>query len=162
MQVRLVAHAKKLGIDPNVVLTRYASERFLYRLSCSVMVTLGAANSRMRDFFDVQALAAGRPFDGTELAAAIAATFARRGTDVPHELPLALTPAFAAVPGKSMQWSGFTRRLVGETPPPDLEKVIDAVAAFAGPPLFAVARGGRFTGTWQPGGPWSASGGTRP
>jgi len=292
VQVRLVAHAKKLGIDPNVVLTRYASERLLYRLSQSphaerfvlkgallllvwlgetirptrdadllgfgeldgeslrrlfsdlcelpvepdglqfdpmslrvrpirvedayggqrveltgllgkarlrvqvdvgigdaivpepelieypsllnfpaprlrayrpetaiaeklhAMVTLGAANSRMRDFFDVHALAVGRPFDGTELAAAIAATFARRGTDVPHELPLALTPAFAAVPGKSMQWSGFTRRLVGETPPAELEKVIDAVAAFAGPPLFAVARGGRFTGTWPSGGPW--------
>ena len=35
VQVRLVQHAKKLGIDPNVVLVRYASERFLYRLSRS-------------------------------------------------------------------------------------------------------------------------------
>src|SRR5262249_52421081 len=34
-QVRLVQHAKKLGIDPNVVLVRYASERLLYRLSRS-------------------------------------------------------------------------------------------------------------------------------
>ena len=30
VQVRLVQHAKKLGIDPNVVLVRYASERLLY------------------------------------------------------------------------------------------------------------------------------------
>jgi len=35
VQVRLVQHAKKLGIDPNVVLVRYASERLLYRLSRS-------------------------------------------------------------------------------------------------------------------------------
>jgi len=35
VQVRLVQHAKATGIDPNVVLARFAAERFLYRLSCS-------------------------------------------------------------------------------------------------------------------------------
>jgi len=35
IQVRLVQHAKATGVDPNLVLTRYAVERFLYRLSRS-------------------------------------------------------------------------------------------------------------------------------
>lgn len=35
VQVRLVRHAKQIGVDPNLVLTRYAVERFLYRLSRS-------------------------------------------------------------------------------------------------------------------------------
>lgn len=35
VHTRLVAHAKRLGTDPNFVLTRYAVERFLYRLSRS-------------------------------------------------------------------------------------------------------------------------------
>jgi len=35
VQVRLVQHAKATGIDPNLVLARYAAERFLYRLSRS-------------------------------------------------------------------------------------------------------------------------------
>ena len=35
VQVRLVQRAKATGIDPNVVLARYAAERFLYRLSRS-------------------------------------------------------------------------------------------------------------------------------
>jgi predicted nucleotidyltransferase component of viral defense system len=35
VQVRLVRHARELGVDPNLVLTRYALERFLYRLSRS-------------------------------------------------------------------------------------------------------------------------------
>jgi predicted nucleotidyltransferase component of viral defense system len=35
VQVRLARHAKAIGIDPNLVLTRYAVERFLYRLSRS-------------------------------------------------------------------------------------------------------------------------------
>ena len=33
VQVRLARHAKAVGLDPNMVLTRYAVERFLYRLS---------------------------------------------------------------------------------------------------------------------------------
>lgn len=35
LQVRLARHAKVIGVDPNLVLTRYAVERFLYRLARS-------------------------------------------------------------------------------------------------------------------------------
>ena len=35
LHTRLIRHAKSLGADPNFVLTRFATERFLYRLSCS-------------------------------------------------------------------------------------------------------------------------------
>ena len=35
VQVRLVRHAKAVGADPNLVLTRFAMERFFYRLSLS-------------------------------------------------------------------------------------------------------------------------------
>ncbi len=35
VQVRLVRHAEEIGVDPNLVLTRYATERLLYRLSIS-------------------------------------------------------------------------------------------------------------------------------
>jgi hypothetical protein len=35
IQTRLVRHAKEIGVDPNLVLTCYASERILYRLSRS-------------------------------------------------------------------------------------------------------------------------------
>ena len=33
IQARLARHARAIGIDPNLVLTRFAIERFLYRLS---------------------------------------------------------------------------------------------------------------------------------
>ena len=35
IHTRLVVRAKELGVDPNLVLTRFAIERFLYRLSRS-------------------------------------------------------------------------------------------------------------------------------
>lgn len=35
LQAKLSQHAKRIGADPNLVLTRYAVERYLYRLSRS-------------------------------------------------------------------------------------------------------------------------------
>lgn len=35
VQVRLARHAREIGVDPNLVLTRFGVERFLYRLSRS-------------------------------------------------------------------------------------------------------------------------------
>jgi len=35
VQVRLARHAREIGVDPNLVLTRYAVERFFHRLSRS-------------------------------------------------------------------------------------------------------------------------------
>ncbi len=118
------------------------------------MVELGSQNSRMRDFFDVHALAAAEAFDGAVLARAIVATFSRRGTPVPTRLPLALTRDFAAIEGKGAQWAGFVRRLPGTSAPPDLAAVIDVVAAFAGPVLLAAGRGEPFGRVWSAGGPW--------
>ncbi len=40
VQTRLVQYAKLAGIDPNVVFARFACERFLYRLACSVHADL--------------------------------------------------------------------------------------------------------------------------
>ncbi|HKX45828.1 MAG TPA: nucleotidyl transferase AbiEii/AbiGii toxin family protein [Planctomycetota bacterium] len=119
------------------------------------VVELGSKNSRMRDFFDIRALAAAAPFDGAVLAEAIVATFGRRQTPLPLELPLGLTREFADIEGKSTQWAGFVRRLGPTSAPADLATVIESVAEFAGPVLDAAARAERFTARWSPGGPWT-------
>ena len=56
------------------------------------MVALGIANTRMKDFYDLLRLSETQEFDGETLAAAIRATFDRRGTAIPTERPLALRP----------------------------------------------------------------------
>jgi predicted nucleotidyltransferase component of viral defense system len=118
------------------------------------MVELDAKNSRMRDFFDLHALAARMAFEGAVLAEAIVSTFRRRGTAVPGALPLALTPDFAAIEGKALQWHSLVRRLPGAAAPPELHVVVGSVAAFAGPVVLAAGRGEPFDETWPPGGPW--------
>jgi hypothetical protein len=100
----------------------------------------------------LHALATRASFDGIVLAEAGAATFARRRTAVPRELPIALTQEFAEIPGKPEQWAGFTRRLVAATPAPDLPQVIATIASFGGPVLRAIARGELFSKTWSPAG----------
>lgn len=118
------------------------------------MVTLGSKNSRMRDFFDIHALAAHESFSGNRLAGALATTFRHRGTAIPTELPLALTPAFAAIEGKSAQWEGFLSRSRLKGRSASLPEVIEAVAAFIGPVLGSLARQQPSAAKWPPGGPW--------
>ena len=71
------------------------------------MVSLGLANSRMKDFYDVWTLMDSGAVDDDRLARAIAATFRRRGTPVPDETPLALTESFATDAVKQRQWDAF-------------------------------------------------------
>ena len=64
---------------------------------------------RMKDFFDIWLLSQSFPFDDDRLARAIAATFERRGTEIPAELPDALTSAFAEVSTNSVSGMSFWR-----------------------------------------------------
>jgi len=115
------------------------------------LVALGMANSRMKDFFDLWALARDHPFDGTALSGALAATFARRQTALPEEPPLALTPAFAAA--REAQWRAFARRTA--LAPPPMTAILAVLESFLMPPARAVARSAPFARRWSPGGPWS-------
>jgi hypothetical protein len=101
------------------------------------IVSLGMANSRLKDYFDLRALAREGLLDARQLAGAIAATFARRGTAVPMEMPLGLTEAFARDPAKQRQWQAFLDRNRLEAPA--LEQVVGDVRAFVAVPL-ALAR----------------------
>jgi hypothetical protein len=75
-----------------------------------VMATLGMANSRMKDFFDVDFLARHFMFDCKMLTAAVHATFERRRTPIPEEPPTAFTTTFTDDEGKKSQWKAFLRK----------------------------------------------------
>ena len=75
------------------------------------MVYLGMANSRMKDYFDLWIISQTFEIDRSRLAAAISATFARRGTAIPDRVPDGLSPAFAKDAVKRRQWESFKRDL---------------------------------------------------
>ncbi len=95
------------------------------------MVVLGDANSRMKDFYDIWILSKSSPFEDDRMARAIAATFARRKTELPEGLPRALTAEFASEPAKRAQWTAFAADVMGT--PPSLEEVCRDLAAFLAP-----------------------------
>lgn len=89
---------------------------------------LGIANSRMKDYFDLLALAREGALQADVLSVAIARTFQRRGTTIPNDLPTGLTDAFGADSVKQTQWKGFLKRnrLEGAT----LPEVVREIAAY--------------------------------
>lgn len=98
-----------------------------------IMCERGMLNSRMKDYYDLWTISRRFDLSVEQLARAIAATFARRGTSVPVETPLGLTTTFAEDSGKAGQWRAFLRkgRLEGGTP--SLEEVVAAIDAFVMP-----------------------------
>jgi predicted nucleotidyltransferase component of viral defense system len=95
------------------------------------MVDLGRANSRVKDLYDIWVLAKTYEFKGDGLARAIAATFARRKTKIPTELPDVLTTAFAEDPAKIQQWNSFVADVAFQ--PGSLADVVRDLSAFLMP-----------------------------
>lgn len=111
-------------------------------------------NSRMKDFFDLGHLAATSTFEGEVLTKAIEATFERRSTPLPIEIPLGLSQLFAEDPTRQAQWSGFLRRLRLPIEKGSLDSVLVTFRGFLIPPVDARLDKKPFCMTWPPGGPW--------
>lgn len=89
------------------------------------MVSLGMVNTRLKDYFDLWFLARNFAFDPALLQDAIAATFARRSTSLPQQLPLGLSDTFAQDATKGQQWNAFLRK--NKLQAPDLDVVMGEV-----------------------------------
>ena len=112
------------------------------------MVMLGLANSRMKDFYDLYVIAHRTALEATTLAGAIAATFARRDTAIPTQLPLPLTPEFAKAPAKQQQWTAFlTRNRLKKT---TLEEAISRLRLLLWLPTELAVSGAPSPARWQP------------
>lgn len=120
------------GAEPRIlVYPRYTvvAEKF------QVMVAKGLLNSRLKDYYDLWLLAERFEFEREVLADAIKRTFDRRETEIPQEIPEALTAAFWGDSGKQAQWNAFLRKL-GDVPKPEsLETACRRIAALLEPVL---------------------------
>lgn len=71
---------------------------------------LGMANTRLKDYFDLDVLLSEGVLDQAQLKDAVEATFARRKLDVPSDWPVGLTDTFASDAGKQKQWAAFLKK----------------------------------------------------
>ncbi len=120
------------------------------------MIDLGLGNSRMKDFFDIWFLSKNVNFDGLVLAQAVRATFDRRNTPVPSDLPVALTRTFAEDRGKQTQWIAFINRARLGSSTVDLANVVAQLRMFLEPVLVAAREPTKATAVrWSPGSGWN-------
>jgi len=100
------------------------------------MVSRGMPNSRMKDFYDVFALIKTCDIDINTLHDAITATFDRRKTKIPREIPVALTDEFATDELKQIQWRSFIKKNELSHAPQDLGMVLAEIRKLV-LPIFA-------------------------
>ncbi len=118
------------------------------------IVELGMDNSRMKDYFDLNYLAATRSFDGPLLAKAIQAAFARRKTSLPEAPPVGLQQEFAEDKIKQTQWRAFVRKFQIEEDAHSLDEIVAFLRSFLMPLVQALLHKKAFDKSWTPAGPW--------
>jgi predicted nucleotidyltransferase component of viral defense system len=121
------------------------------------MVKLGMLNTRMKDFFDIWSASQEFSFDGPTLCEAVKTTFETRGTKVPKEPPLALTPEFYDDQQKNAQWKAFLNKAKLNAERKSLPEIAAALRKFLMPVSAAVADGEAHEAKWHRGGPWVLS-----
>jgi predicted nucleotidyltransferase component of viral defense system len=119
------------------------------------MVALGAANSRMKDFYDVWICSNHLDFNARTLLKAIDATFKNRETPVPAQGFEALTATFVEAHG--VQWNAFVKKIGEHELIDELGKVVADLKVFALPALRAVSHGEPLTQRWKAGAGWTNS-----
>ena len=112
------------------------------------MVSLGMANSRMKDFYDIFILSKTFSFDGNKLVKAINATFKRRDTQIPEDIPFALSDEFANSADKNNQWRAFINRNSLENFGVGFPQLIRALRVFLLEPLRAADLGESYKHKW--------------
>ncbi len=117
------------------------------------MVSLGEANSRMKDFADLWFLASHFNFDGEILAKAISSTFTQRQAAIQIQ-PIALSPDFAQIKPMQTRWQAFFRRSSPGDVPADFAEVVDGIARFLLPILSHLADDQPLPLRWEAPGPW--------
>ena len=112
------------------------------------IVSLGIANSRMKDFYDLWIIAQTFTFEGDNLANAIQRTFERRRTPFPEQVPVGLSDRFALE--REAQWRAFLARDRLVTASDSLVQIVNDLRIFLQPVLTR-----RAVASWPPGGPWT-------
>lgn len=119
------------------------------------LVVLGLGNSRAKDYFDLWTIAMHSELDGDVLSRAVSATFERRETPLPIEIPMGLSDTFIADTLKQSQWKAFLGK--NKLSAPDLADVIGTLRTFLLPVVGAVVKGTAFASRWIPGKQWRSN-----
>ena len=157
-EVQTMEYAPLLDTLPAPQIRAYTRESVVAE-KFQAMVALGTLNTRMKDFYDICALADEFDFNGQLLCNAIRATFQRRKTPVPAEPPVCLLPAFGKDEDRQHLWKAFLKRSALQEPSSDdFATVLDKISKFIGPVMLAAStEKATFRSSWRAGQGWHTS-----
>jgi hypothetical protein len=89
------------------------------------IVSLGMANSRLKDYFDLWVLLTTQEFDSVLLKQAMSETLTRRQTTLPAATPVGLSTAFGEDAQKTKQWQAFLQK--NQLQAPTLSVVVEVL-----------------------------------
>lgn len=110
------------------------------------IVSLGEANGRMKDFYDICSISGKRDMDGALLQAAIIETFHHRNTG--FEEIVAFDEGFCEDPLRASRWRGFLKQK-NVLAPIDFTDAIETIQKFLNPVIQAIREDNSFSGTWD-------------
>ncbi len=119
------------------------------------MIFLGIRNSRMKDFYDIHVMMNEFHFLGDLLVQSIRATFKRRDTPLPDQIPFVFTEDYAKE--KQIQWQAFLRKTHLNINS-NFFQIIDDLGLFLTQPLDYTSKNKKFLCVWNKGGPWKETG----
>lgn len=147
-----IIYPDRVKMDFPVLLDMEVPEIFAYSISLVIsekfeaIVSLGDANSRYKDFYDIFILADRYDFDGIELKEAIRETFEHRGTG--FDDIFAFTDDFLVSEIHQSRWKAFLKKkkaLVNV----ELEKVVSLIKTMLLPIVDSIASGTEYTSKWD-------------
>lgn len=143
-----IIYPDRVKMDFPVLLDMEVPEIFAYSISSVIsekfeaIVSLGDANSRYKDFYDIFILADRYDFDGIELKEAIRETFEHRGTG--FDDIFAFTDDFLVSEIHQSRWKAFLKKkkaLVNV----ELEKVVSLIKTMLLPIVDSIVSGTEYT-----------------
>ncbi|HSG98596.1 MAG TPA: nucleotidyl transferase AbiEii/AbiGii toxin family protein, partial [candidate division Zixibacteria bacterium] len=112
------------------------------------------ANSRMKDFYDLEKIFENLELDADRVTEAIKKTFDRRGTALPGSLDIVLGAEF--IEAKRDQWLAFVSR-IGDTKEgvSSFSDTIATIRSFLDPLIESLAGNELLQGRWHPTSGWT-------
>lgn len=147
-----IIYPDRVKMDFPVLLDMEVPEIFAYSISSVIsekfeaIVSLGDANSRYKDFYDIFILADRYDFDGIELKEAIRETFEHRGTG--FDDIFAFTDDFLVSEIHQSRWKAFLKKkkaLVNV----ELEKVVSLIKTMLLPIVDSIVSDTEYTSKWD-------------
>jgi predicted nucleotidyltransferase component of viral defense system len=147
-----VIYPKKIAMEYPTLLDHLAPVIQAYSMESVIaekfeaIVSLGKANSRMKDFYDIFALSKSFDFDGRVLAIAISDTFANRKTKL--ETIVAFENGFSSNPYRKGMWTSFlkSKKILSKW---EFDTVIQDLIRFLLPLVEAINKGSMESITWN-------------